>query len=178
MPPKKGSIASAISSFGENIGLIKTLTINIPAAGAANELNPPINHIKSDNQTSDTCSIKENEMALDISKLSDLKGFIGACLVDSDTGLTLATEGGGKLDLDTAGAANVEVVRAKLQAIEALKLNDVIEDILITLGKQYHLIRPLEKNPTIFVYVALDKKTANLGLARLQVKAVEENLSL
>ena len=117
-------------------------------------------------------------MSLDISKLSEIKGIIGACLVDSDTGLTLAKEAGGKFDLDTAGAANVEVVRAKLQAIDALKLNDVIEDILITLGKQFHLIRPLEKNPNIFVYVALDKKTANLGLARLQVKAVEETLSL
>ncbi|WP_170516119.1 roadblock/LC7 domain-containing protein [uncultured Ruegeria sp.] len=117
-------------------------------------------------------------MSLDISKLSEIKGLLGACLVDSDTGLTLGTEGGSKFDLDTAGAANVEVVRAKLQAIEALKLNDTIEDILITLGKQFHLVRPLDKNPNIFVYVALDKKTANLGLARLQVKAVEETLSL
>ncbi|WP_377191103.1 roadblock/LC7 domain-containing protein [Ruegeria meonggei] len=117
-------------------------------------------------------------MSLDISKLSEIKGLLGACLVDSDTGLVLGTEGGSKFDLETAGAANVEVVRAKLQAIEALKLNDTIEDILITLGKQFHLVRPLDKNPNIFVYVALDKKSANLGLARLQVKAVEETLSL
>ncbi|MTI02974.1 roadblock/LC7 domain-containing protein [Roseibium sp. RKSG952] len=117
-------------------------------------------------------------MSLDISKLSEIKGLLGACLVDCDTGLTLGAEGGSKFDLDTAGAANVEVVRAKLHAIEALKLNDTIEDILITLGKQFHLVRPLDKNPNIFVYVALDKKTANLGLARLQVKAVEETLSL
>ncbi|MEM7523274.1 MAG: roadblock/LC7 domain-containing protein [Pseudomonadota bacterium] len=117
-------------------------------------------------------------MATDISGLSEINGFIGACLVDSDTGLMLSSEGGGKLDLEAAGAANTEVVKAKLAAIEALGLDDKIEDILITLGKQFHLIRPLENNPTVFIYVALDKKGANLGMARLQVKKVESALSI
>ena len=70
------------------------------------------------------------------------------------------------------------MVRAKNQAINVLGLNDSIEDILITLGKQFHLIRPLEKTPTVFLYVALDRKVANLGLARVQVKKIEQTLSL
>ncbi|MEM9795857.1 MAG: roadblock/LC7 domain-containing protein, partial [Pseudomonadota bacterium] len=61
---------------------------------------------------------------------------------------------------------------------EMLGLNDKIDDILITLGKQFHLIRPLEKNPTVFLYVALDKKAANLGMARVQVKKVEQTLEV
>ncbi|MGB0959541.1 MAG: roadblock/LC7 domain-containing protein [Halocynthiibacter sp.] len=117
-------------------------------------------------------------MSMDISKVNEIKGFIGACLVDSETGLMLASEGGGKLDLEAAAAANMEVVRAKLAAMDALGLNDKIEDILITLGKQFHLIRPLEKNPSIFIYAALDKKGANLGMARIQVKGVEASISL
>ncbi len=117
-------------------------------------------------------------MSMDISSLSDLSGFIGGCVVDSETGLMLASEGGGGLDLETAGAANTEVVKAKLAAIAQLDLDDAIEDILITLGKQFHLIRPLEKNPTVFMYVALDKKSANLGMARLQVKKLEATLSI
>jgi len=120
----------------------------------------------------------ENEMSLNISELTEISGFIGACVVDSDTGLMLASEGGGKLDLEAAGAANTQVVKAKLQAIETLALDDAIEDILITLGKQFHLIRPLEKNPSIFIYVALEKKAANLGLARIQAKKVEKTLSI
>lgn len=114
----------------------------------------------------------------DISGLSEIGGFIGACLVDSETGLMMASEGGGKLDLEAAGAANTEVVKAKLSAIEMLGLNDKIDDILITLGKQFHLIRPLEKAPTTFLYVALDKKAANLGMARVQVKKIEQTLDL
>lgn len=122
---------------------------------------------------------KVNDMAnTDITGLSGIGGFIGACLVDSETGLMMASEGGGKLDLEAAGAANTEVVKAKLSAIEMLGLDDNIDDILITLGKQFHLIRPLAKNPTVFLYVALDKKSANLGMARVQVKNVEKELAL
>ena len=122
--------------------------------------------------------IKETKMAVDIKGLNEISGFIGACLVDSDTGLMMASEGGGSLDLEAAGAANTEVVKAKLAAIKMLKLNDHIDDILITLGKQFHLIRPMEKSPTVFLYVALDRKAANLGMARVQVKNVEQTLSL
>lgn len=123
---------------------------------------------------------KEAKMAnTDISNLSNIGGFIGACIVDSETGLMMGSEGGGaKFDLEAAAAGNTEVVKAKLAAAEMLGLDDHIEDILITLGKQYHLIRPLEKSPTVFLYVALDKKSANLGMARVQVKNVEKELSL
>ena len=118
-------------------------------------------------------------MRIDISAASEINGFIGACLVDSDSGLMLASEGGGgKLDLNAAAALNTQVVKAKLQAIETLGLNDGIEDILITLGKQLHLIRPLENNPSTFLYVALEKKGANLGMARLQVKRIESSLEM
>ena len=118
-------------------------------------------------------------MRTNISATTEIGGFIGACLVDSESGLMLASEGGGgRIDLEAASALNTQVVKAKLQAIETLGLNDGIEDILITLGKQLHLIRPLEANPAMFLYVALDKKAANLGMARLQVKKIEGNLTM
>lgn len=118
-------------------------------------------------------------MSTDISELKNVAGFIGACLVDSESGLMLSAEqGSSKFDLEAAGAANTEVVRAKNSAMKALGLNDSIEDILITLGTQLHLIRPLSSNPSVFVYLAVDRKTANLGMARLAVKTVEGTLKI
>ncbi len=118
-------------------------------------------------------------MSTDISDLREIAGFIGACLVDADSGMMLAAENGNaKFDLEAAGAANTEVIRAKNNAIDSLGLKDSIEDVLITLGNQYHLLRPLESNRSVFIYVALDRKTANLGMARLKVKAVEGTLKI
>ena len=115
-----------------------------------------------------------------IAETTSIAGFIGACLVDTETGLMLASEGGGKgkLDLDAAAAMNTAFVKAKRQAMEVLGLNTYIEDILITLGTQIHLIRPLEKNPTMFIYVALVRADANLGMARIQLKQIESKLAI
>ena len=114
----------------------------------------------------------------DISALREVGGFIGACLVDSETGLMLGSEGGGPLDLEVASAGNTEVVKAKLQVMKHLSINDRIEDILITLSTQFHLIRLLDSNPSIFLYLAVHRKSANLGMARIQMKRVEQSLSI
>jgi predicted regulator of Ras-like GTPase activity (Roadblock/LC7/MglB family) len=117
-------------------------------------------------------------MAINFGPLSDQAGFIGACLVDSNTGMVLAIEGGGRIDLELAAAGNTEVVRAKRRTMASLALKDKIEDILISLNTQYHLIRPLESNEAIFLYVALDRKVANLALARMAMKTVEQTITL
>ena len=118
-------------------------------------------------------------MSTNLSELKDLGGFIAACVVDSESGLMIASQTSStKFDIEAAGAANTEVVRAKNAAMKALGLDDAIEDILISLGTQLHLIRPLASNPSIFLYVALDRKVANLGLARVKVKAIEGTLKI
>lgn len=107
----------------------------------------------------------------------DVDGFIGAALVDFDGGLTLGTIGGGdRLDMDIAGAGNLEVVRAKHRTMKQLGLDDQIEDILITLGRQYHIIRPLQSHPSVFLYLAIDRDLGNLGLARHQLRNIEDAL--
>jgi hypothetical protein len=112
----------------------------------------------------------------------NIEGALGAALVDWDSGMPLGTLGGGKyLDLDMAAAGSTEVVRAEMRTMAALDLNDTIEDILITLGKQYHLIRLMASAGgagNLFLYLALDRSKANLALARHQLKRIEANLAV
>ncbi|MFD3538169.1 hypothetical protein ACFWUQ_01530 [Streptomyces sp. NPDC058662] len=110
-----------------------------------------------------------------------IEGAIGAALVDYSSGMALGTVGGGKeLDLTVAAAGNTDVVRAKVRTMEMLGLKDEIEDILITLGGQYHLIRLMKgRNSTgFFLYLALDKQRANLAMARHQLKKIEAELEI
>ena len=111
----------------------------------------------------------------------NIDGALGASLVDWESGMSLGAIGGGKyLDLDVAAAGNTEVVRAKMRTMESLRLDDTIEDILITLSKQYHLIRLLKSSRNdqgLFLYLVLDRAKANLALARHSLKRVESDIS-
>ena len=113
-----------------------------------------------------------------LTKLNQIDGFVGAALVDSESGMLLGQEGGGTLNLEVAAAGNTEVIRAKRKTMTNLALKDGIEDMLITLTKQYHLIRPLRARGTLFFYVALDRSRANLAMARIALADVEKELSI
>ncbi|EXU62180.1 hypothetical protein Z951_42990 [Streptomyces sp. PRh5] len=113
--------------------------------------------------------------------MTSIEGALGAALVDYSSGMALGTVGGGKdLDLTVAAAGNTDVVRAKVRTMEQLGLQDGIEDILITLGSQYHLIRLLTGRDSqgLFLYLALDKKRANLAMARHQLRKIEADLEV
>jgi len=109
-----------------------------------------------------------------------IDGALGVALVDWESGMSLGSLGGGKyLDLEVAAAGNTEVVRAKMRTLASLRINDTIEDILITLTKQYHLIRLLKNSGGgLFLYLALDRAKSNLALARLNLKRIESELTV
>ncbi|WP_318210154.1 MULTISPECIES: hypothetical protein [unclassified Streptomyces] len=116
-----------------------------------------------------------------LKEAASIEGALGAALVDYTSGMALGTIGGGKdLDLNMAAAGNTDVVRAKVRAMEMLGLGDEIEDILITLGRQYHMIRLLkgQGKTGLFLYLALDKDRANLAMARHQLKKIESALEV
>lgn len=105
-----------------------------------------------------------------------IEGAVGVALVDYLSGACLGKAGGGDIDLATAAAFNAAVVRAKLVTISDLSLTDNIEDILVTLSTQYHLIRVLPHGRPLFLYVVLDRAVGSLAMARHRLEAIERGL--
>lgn len=112
---------------------------------------------------------------------NNVNGFIAVSITEIETGLSF-----GNLTADTnfdpelAAAYNLEVVKAKLNAVQALNLQQEIEDILITLTDQIHII-DISPNNKFMIYLAADAKKANLGMTRAVLKKykveLEKNLN-
>ena len=92
-------------------------------------------------------------------------GILAITVVDFETGSSLGNYSEGSLDPEVASQYNLDVVRAKLKAVDALGLEDQIDDILITLTTQYHLISCTTNNSHM-IYLAADKSKSNLAMLR------------
>ncbi len=112
-----------------------------------------------------------------LQEVMSIDGALCTSLVDASSGMVLGEAGTG-VDMELAAAGNSEVVKAKLNTMKTLGLGEAIEDILITLDNQYHIIRPMAAQKGLFMYLVLDKNKSNLALARRKVQNIEESLTV
>lgn len=149
---------------------------SIAAAAAASELGQPANHLGEQPEGNTRVSALDQP----IQELLSIDGASGAAIVDISSGMALATGGNPGFDLDVAAAGNSNVVRAKLKTMSDLGVQGNIEDILITLDSQYHLINVLngDANKGLFIYLVLNRSNANLALARHKLNVVARNVRL
>jgi CheY-like chemotaxis protein len=138
---------------------------NSSALQAEKEQNPK-------NNKEDIKLSMANNVNQSLEELMQIDGAKAVALVDGNSGMPLGTAGGG-VNLDVAAAGNSEVVKAKHKTMANLGIKDKIEDILITLGEQYHLIRPLKDHGHLFFYIVLSRANANLAMARFKLSEIE-----
>lgn len=117
------------------------------------------------------------DIKLSLEELLTIDGAKCVSLVDSTSGMVLGEAGSG-VDMELAAAGNSQVVKAKMDTMKSLGLKGEIEDILITLDDQYHIIRPMVNQKGLFLYMVLDKAKANLALARRKVQNIENDLTV
>ena len=108
----------------------------------------------------------ERQILETIEKISsEMNGFIAASVVDMESGLTLGAKSlRNDFDLAVASAYNSELVKQKTKIIKALNLKSTLEDMVLTLSDQIHLIKLI--TPNVFLYLAADKESTNLGIVR------------
>ncbi len=156
-------------SSPQTFWLVLMEQLNKLESSGTNPFQPPENFSDRSRMTSN--------LTQSIASAMTIHGALAVALVDYRSGMCLAQAGGG-LNLDLAAAGNTEVVRAKLRTIESLGLRRGIEDILITLADQYHLIRLVPNTDSLFLYLVLDKEKGNLALARFKLTDIERALKV
>jgi hypothetical protein len=100
---------------------------------------------------------------------NDVTGVIATAVVDLESGMTLAAKSNRpEFDLAVASAYNSELVKQKMKIMRALNLKSNLEDMLLTLTDQFHLIKFLPGG-TSFLYLAADRSATNLAILRNSV---------
>lgn len=135
-----------------------------PTAGHHTKLQALIEALDMDNINQTLDSLRNN-----------VAGTLGVALVDYESGMCLGASGTG-INLDVAAAGNMDVMKAKARVMRDLGIKGGIEDILITLDSQYHIIRPI--GTSLFLYLAIDRKQGNLALARHKLAAAADEVKV
>ena len=99
--------------------------------------------------------------------INELPQLVAVAIVDAQSGMALASHTNSPtFNPETAAAYNTEVVKQKQKAMTALKLSgEVINDILITLTNQLHLINIADGGKK-FIYLVVNSRDTNLAIAR------------
>ena len=84
----------------------------------------------------------------------------------------------GDTDHSETMATAINMAKANLTALCHGRQEERIDDILISLGRRMHLIRPLDAPSRLCICVALDSESANPLLARMQLRRIVQGLRL
>ena len=110
---------------------------------------------------------------------TNVPGFIAVSVTEVRSGVSYGAESvDPSFDPNLASAYNLEVVKAKQNALQILGLasKEKIEDILITLTNQIHII-DIAASGGYFIYLAVDSSKANLGLTRALLAKYKKDLA-
>ena len=116
-------------------------------------------------------------LQLFVDKMLTLKGAIAAAIVDFESGMLMASGSNDpSFDLEVVAARGSEVMRAKIKTMQKLEMDDDINDIMITTTSQYHFLCPVKQHRNMFIYLAVNRKSANVSLCRQMMFAVDKNI--
>ncbi len=114
-----------------------------------------------------------------LTEILKLQGAVAVALVDTSTGMPLGVAGDeDTFDVELGAAGSTDVLRSQLRTMEALGITSEVEDILVTLEDQYHVIRAMRQPHDLFLWTVLSRRQANLALARLKLGDLAGSLEI
>jgi Domain of unknown function (DUF4388) len=98
-------------------------------------------------------------------------------VVDQDSGMCLGTAGGLPF-FEVVAAMSTEILAVEHQVIQRMAARDQVEDVLLSLGGQYHILRPLSRRLGLCLFLVLDRRRVKLAWARYRIAEIERRLRI
>ncbi|AGP52794.1 hypothetical protein [Streptomyces rapamycinicus] len=115
-------------------------------------------------------------------EMMECEGALAASVVDYLSRITLgAVQTSQGPNLEKVAYGDTDVLRAKLSTLEFLGYSpERLEDIVVTLDTEYHLIRPLSQRASqgVFLYLVADRTRVDLDAARATMRDVALRLDV
>jgi hypothetical protein len=113
-----------------------------------------------------------------LDELTVLDGLIFVALIDGNTGQIKASPARGP-DIDRAALAAADIWKTHRRTLRQLghaRPGDPLEEILVTAGSRYHILRTLRAHPDLFILAVLDKLRSNLAMTRYRIMEAQQVL--
>jgi hypothetical protein len=68
------------------------------------------------------------------------------------------------------------VHRRTLRQMGHWRSNDPVDEVLVTAGSRYHILRALQAHPDLFILAVLDKLRSNLAMTRFRIMEAQQVL--
>jgi hypothetical protein len=114
-----------------------------------------------------------------MNELMKLDGVLMCALVECLTNQALVS-GGNAQDVERAAPAAADLMRSHRRSLRQLghwRPNDPVDEVLVTAGSRYHVLRALNEHPDYFVLCVLDKLRCNLATTRFRIMEAQQALS-
>ncbi|MDQ5897011.1 MAG: hypothetical protein RLZZ592_802 [Pseudomonadota bacterium] len=113
-----------------------------------------------------------------LEELTVLDGLIFVALINGMTGAVVTCPAPGP-DIDRAALAASEIWKTHRRTLRQLghaRSGDPLEEILVTAGSRYHILRTLRAHPDLFILSVLDKLRSNLAMTRYRIMEAQQVL--
>ena len=107
-----------------------------------------------------------------VRQIGELNGVVSCCIFETQSGHPIAYAGAspGSAALATHGS---ELLTSMMSVSRSLGFGHSLPEAAVTLGSHHLLLRGVPKNPGLAMHAVLDKTSANLTLARLQIMRLD-----
>ena len=107
-----------------------------------------------------------------VRRLAELTGMVSCCVFDIASSRALA-HAGARPAAEELARHGAELMAGIAAGSRALGLGHAVPDAAITLGAHHLVLRAVPRHPGLAMHAVLDKSSANLTLARLQIQRLD-----